>query len=327
MSVKTEVLRLLEQRGALPISGQEMAESLNVSRTAIWKAINSLRKEGYLINATTNKGYYLDSNNDIISEQGIRTFLSEENKNIPIITYKTITSTNTVAKTMAIEGAETKTVIVSDEQTQGRGRYGKEFFSPKGTGIYMSIIIRPDLSFVDSQLTTIYTAVAVCMAIERLTDARPKIKWVNDLFLNDRKMCGILTEASFDIESGSIESIIIGIGINFATKNYDFPEELTEIAGSLLPDNISRNMLIAAIIEEINTNLSGISEQELIDEYKKRSYVLDKEVTFVRNNTTIEGLAIDINEKGNLIVKTKDKIETLFSGEISIKLANAEKSH
>lgn len=321
MSVKFEVLRLLEERGSGALSGQEMAESLNVSRTAIWKAINSLREDGYMINASTNKGYFLDEDNDIISEQGIKAFLNDKNKNIPIITYKTISSTNTIAKKMAIEGALNNTVLVADEQTEGRGRYGKQFFSPPGTGIYMSIIIKPDLHFVDSQLTTIYTAVGVCKAIEKLTGETPQIKWVNDIFINGKKICGILTEATFNMESGTIESIIIGIGINFATKTQDFPDELTDIAGSLLPEGISRNMLIAAIIEEINTNLKGISNEELISEYKARSFVLGQEVSFERNKITIEGVATDINEKGNLIVKTVDNnIETLNSGEIRIKV-------
>ncbi len=320
MSVKSEVLNLLEQSGDKAISGQDLAEKLNVSRTAIWKAINSLREEGYIINATTNKGYTLDKNNNIISEQGIRSYLKDENKEIPIYTYSTITSTNTLAKSMAIEGALDRTIIVADQQTEGRGRYGKSFFSPSKTGIYMSIIMKPNIKLVDSQLITIYTSVAVCKAIETLTNLSPKIKWVNDIFLNNKKICGILTEAISDFESGSIESIIIGIGINVKTAEEDFPEELKDIAGSLFAEDISRNMIIAEILNEIFKNLEGIKEEDLIKDYKDRSFVLGMEINYDKGDETIFATAIDINEKGNLVVRRRDNtLDTLYSGEIHIR--------
>lgn len=325
MSLKSQVLTLLEKSGDDPISGQEMAQQLNVSRSAIWKAVNSLREEGYIINATTNKGYSLDNANDLISEEGIKQHLKID-KDIQLHIYKTLPSTNTLAKKMAIEGARDGSIIIADEQSQGRGRYGKSFFSPSGTGIYMSIIIKRDLNIEDSQLTTVYTAVAVCKAIEKLTNLSPKIKWVNDIFLKDKKICGILTEATIDFESGKIESIIVGIGINIQTRDEDFPDELTSIAGSLLPMDISRNMIIAQILNEFFIKLKSIKSDELIKEYKNRSFILGGEISYEKGNTLIHGRAIDINENGNLIVKTRDgDIETLNSGEIRIKLDNKDR--
>ncbi len=326
MIVKSEVLNLLEKSGESPISGQEIAQKLNVSRSAIWKAVNSLRDDGYIINAATNKGYVLDKNNDIISEQGIRQYL-DLNREVHILTFNTITSTNTVAKKMAIDGATDGTIIIADEQTEGRGRYGKSFFSPGGTGIYMSIIMKPDLGLEDSQLITIYTAVAVCKAIELITNIEPKIKWVNDIFLNNKKICGILTEATSDFESGKIESIIIGIGINIQTREVDFPDELSSIAGSLFPKDVSRNKLIAGILNEIFNNLKDLATEGLIKEYKNRSFVLGREISFYKNEVITYGRAIDINKNGNLIVIAQDgKTETLNSGEISIKWDSRDRS-
>ncbi|TJX13884.1 biotin--[acetyl-CoA-carboxylase] ligase [Tissierella creatinini] len=320
MSVKSEVLNLLEQSGERPISGQEMAEKLLVSRSAIWKAVNSLREDGYIINATTNKGYILGKENDLISEQGIKQYLDISNKKIQIHTYKTITSTNTMAKKMAIEGALDRTILIAEEQTQGRGRYGKSFFSPSGSGIYMSIIIKPNLNLEDPQLITIYTAVSVCRAIEKLTVLSPKIKWVNDIFLNKKKICGILTEATSDFESRTIESIIIGIGINISTREEDFPQELLSIAGSLFPKDVTRNKLIAGILNELFIGINNMNREELINEYKARSFVLGMDISYDKNGEIIYGKAVDINQNGNLVVKTRDgKTEILNSGEISIK--------
>lgn len=267
----------------------------------------------------------LEQNNNMISEQGIKAYLQEENKDIPIITYDSISSTNTVAKKMAIDGAKNGTVVVANEQTSGRGRRGNTFYSPPGTGIYMSIILKPDIFNTNIQLITIYTALAVCIAIEKKSAILPQIKWVNDIYLNDLKICGILTEATSDSKSGHIESIIVGIGINVFTKTEDFPGELSQIAGSLYPNDLSRNMLIAAIIDEILTNQSNISSTDLIHEYKKRSFVIGEKISYEKNNVTIVTRAIDINESGNLVVKHKDNtIDTLHSGEVRIRRLSNE---
>ena len=237
MSVKNEILHILESNKGSNISGQELADILSVSRTAVWKAINLLKDEGYPIEAASNKGYSLSVSSDFLSSEGIRLFLNEEYKNIPITVYKTIESTNSEAKLLAVQNAEHGTIVVSEEQTKGRGRFGRDFFSPSDSGIYMSIILKPKLNMENAVLITTAAAVAICDAIEKFTNKVSRIKWVNDIFIGDRKVCGILTEAVTNFESGMMESVIVGIGINVKTKNEDFPLELQDTAGSIFNDD------------------------------------------------------------------------------------------
>ena len=314
------MLRLLEENKGEPISGQKLAELLGVSRQAIWKAVESLKEDGHIINSSINKGYQLDSNSDLISAEGIRIFLSKENRDRPIIVFKTIDSTNSEAKRLALNGALHGTVIISEEQTNGRGRKGKSFFSPPKTGIYASFILKPKVNIDDAQMVTIYAAVSVCNVIENLTNLKPKIKWVNDIYLNGKKICGILTEAISDFESGTVDFIIVGIGVNFSTKQEDFPKEIQDIAGSLPKTNISRNQFIAALIDEMLKNANCIFQNNLIDLYKEHSLMLGKEIIYQKNLQTLYGKVLDINERGNLVVLINNsKIDILHSGEVEIK--------
>ncbi len=320
MPTKNDVLRLLEENKGEPISGQKLAELLGVSRQAIWKAVESLKEDGHIINSSINKGYQLDSNSDLISAEGIRIFLSKENRDRPIIVFKTIDSTNSEAKRLALNGALHGTVIIAEEQTNGRGRKGKSFFSPPKTGIYASFILKPKVNIDDAQMVTIYAAVSVCNVIENLTNLNPKIKWVNDIYLNGKKICGILTEAISDFESGTVDFIIVGIGVNFSTKQEDFPKEIQDIAGSLPKTNISRNQFIAALIDEMLKNANCIFQNNLIDLYKEHSLMLGKEIIYQKNLQTLYGKVLDINERGNLVVLINNsKIDILHSGEVEIK--------
>jgi len=320
MPTKNDMLRLLEENKGEPISGQKLAELLGVSRQAIWKAVESLKEDGHIINSSINKGYQLDSNSDLISAEGIRIFLSKENRDRPIIVFKTIDSTNSEAKRLALNGASHGTVIISEEQTNGRGRKGKSFFSPPKTGIYASFILKPKVNIDDAQMVTIYAAVSVCNVIENLTNLKPKIKWVNDIYLNGKKICGILTEAISDFESGTVDFIIVGIGVNFSTKQEDFPKEIQDIAGSLPKTNISRNQFIAALIDEMLKNANCIFQNNLIDLYKEHSLMLGKEIIYQKNLQTLYGKVLDINERGNLVVLINNsKIDILHSGEVEIK--------
>lgn len=320
MPTKNDVLRLLEENKGEPISGQKLAELLGVSRQAIWKAVESLKEDGHIINSSINKGYQLDSNSDLISAEGIRIFLSKENRDRPIIVFKTIDSTNSEAKRLALNGALHGTVIIAEEQTNGRGRKGKSFFSPPKTGIYASFILKPKVNIDDAQMVTIYAAVSVCNVIENLTNLKPKIKWVNDIYLNGKKICGILTEAISDFESGTVDFIIVGIGVNFSTKQEDFPKEIQDIAGSLPKTNISRNQFIAALIDEMLKNANCIFQNNLIDLYKEHSLMLGKEIIYQKNLQTLYGKVLDINERGNLVVLINNsKIDILHSGEVEIK--------
>ena len=325
MSLKNNVLHILELNKGANISGQELANMLCVSRTAVWKAINSLKQEGYLIDAASNKGYSLSFSSDVMSSEGINLYLNDEYKNIPLTVYKSLASTNTEAKIEAMNNAVHGTVIISEEQTKGRGRFGRDFFSPSESGIYMSIILKPNLSIDDSVLITTAAAVAVCNAIDKFTYVKPQIKWVNDIFIKNKKVCGILTEAVTDFESGGIESVIVGIGVNVKTKEEEFPGELQNIAGSIFNSHenfCTRNQLAAEIINNVLSISEELADKKFLEIYKERSMILGEYIMYNKNNEWLEGFAMDIDEYGGLLIINKDgKKETLHSGEVSIKKA------
>lgn len=319
MRLKNKIIEILEKNRDCSISGQELADKLSVSRTAVWKTIQSLEKDGYIIDASTNKGYKLNENSDIISYEGIKFFLSEKYKKFTVQIYKILDSTNTYAKKIIIDGAKHGTIIIANEQKAGRGRFGRTFFSPADTGIYLSIILKPQKKISDTSLITIAAAVAVCDTIKKTTCSEPKIKWVNDIFLNGKKICGILTEAVSDFESGIVESAVTGIGINIKTAEERFPEDLKRTASSLFPENISRNQIIAELINNFFELYENLSDKNLIERYKEYSLVLGKEITYFKDDKTQTGTAVDINENGNLIIKDKNKkTSVLESGEVTL---------
>ena len=322
MSVKNNILHILESNKGKTLSGQELADMLNVSRTAVWKAINSLKDDGYNIKSTPNKGYSLSESSDMLSAEGIRLYLNEEYKNIPITVYKTIDSTNAKAKLLAVQNAEHGTTIIAEEQTKGRGRFGRDFFSPSDSGIYMSIILKPELNIENSVLITSAAAVVVCNAIEKFTNVSPKIKWVNDIFIGDKKVCGILTEAVTNFESGMLDCVVVGIGINVKTRNEEFPLELQNTAGSIFIDDDSfiRNQLTAEIINNMLRISKKLESKDFMPAYKQRSMILGEHILYKKDNKWHEGYASYIDDYGGLVVYTEDgqKI-TLNSGEVSIK--------
>ena len=323
MSTKKTVLELLEKRRGESISGKFIAEKLNVSRNAVWKAIKELEKDGYKITAVTNKGYCLCDDNDILSVQGMLPFLTIEEGRNKIFIHNSLESTNKTAKEMAISGAGHGTVIIADSQTSGRGRYGRDFFSPPNSGIYMSFILRlTHLRFESPTIVTAFAAVSVCKAIEALTEKLPRIKWVNDIFLNEKKICGILTEAVSDFESGNIEWVVVGIGINFTAPAAGYPPELKNIIGSIFPDNnhtATRNHLAAEIINRMMNLENQYDKNEMFREYKKRLMMLGEKIKVIDPNEPFEATAIDIDDMGRLVVrKTDGEILSLSSGEISI---------
>lgn len=285
MSVKNEILHILEFNKGETVSCQELAS-------------------------------------DILSAEGIRLYLNEEFKSISIALYKTIGSTNTEAKLLAVKNAGHGTTIIAEEQTEGRGRFGRSFFSPADSGIYMSIILRPELNIENSVLVTTAAAVAVCKAVEKFTNASARIKWVNDIFIDDRKVCGILTEAVTNFESGMMDSVVVGIGLNVKTKNEDFPLELQDRAGSVLDDEhySIRNQLAAEIINNVLNIAGNLKDKSFMQEYKDRSMILGERILYKKDNDWQEGCALDIDNYGGLIVYTSDGQKlTLNSGEVSIK--------
>lgn len=319
MSTKSRVLGILEKNTGTHVSGEQIASMLSLSRTAVWKAVKSLQSDGYLISAAPNKGYLLEES-DVLSAEGICSRLLPKYANTVVIVKTSTGSTNADAKVLVAAGAQHGTVILAEEQTAGRGRYGKSFFSPKDTGIYLSIIGRLGLSFSDASMITTAAGVAVCRSIEAVSDLKPMIKWVNDIFLDGKKIGGIVTEAISDIESGTVESVIVGVGINFKTS--EFPEDLRSIAGPLFPKNfpLTRNAFAAVLINNLLDMFSDFPEKNFIDEYRSRSLVLGKEIRFLERNVWHTAQALGIDDKGGLIVETDGKIRILTSGEVSVRL-------
>ena len=327
-TVKAKMLKKLEECKGKAVSGEKLAADIGVSRAAVWKAVESLRREGYQVSASTNKGYILAEDSDLLSAQGMLRFLSEEayqsgEKNIFV--FKKLESTNKTAKQKVFEGAHSGTVVLAEEQTQGKGRLGRYYFSPPKKGLYMSVIIKPEFDTSKSLLVTTAASVAVCRAIKKVCGLDTQIKWVNDIFFEGRKICGILTEAISNFESGKIDAVIVGIGINCSIKTEDMPDEIRETAGSL-PPPVQRNKLAAEIINELMEILSRMGEgpyPSYMDEYRRRSMVLRKDIEVYSNYSDEykKAKAIDISDDGGLIVIYSDgRKDTLTTGEITIRV-------
>ncbi len=321
MDVKDQVLSVLENNRDRYVSGEELAKSMYVSRNAVWKAIKQLRAEGHSINAVTNKGYCLSGGDSIMSRQSVEKYLVT--KGLDLRVFKSVDSTNTYLKTPAEEGAKEGTVAIAEEQTQGRGRFGRSFYSPGGSGIYISILLRPSLSASQALLITTCAAVAVANAIERVSDRRAEIKWVNDVYIDGKKVCGILTEASLDMESGGLNYAILGIGINIYMPSGNFPDEIKNTATAIFdkkPDSDCRSRLAAAVIDEFMSRYKNIDSKEYLNDYRNRSMITGKRVTVIRGSERFEATAGEIDDDLRLEVVTDDgKREFLSSGEVSIK--------
>ena len=325
-STKEHILEVLEQQRGKKTSGAALADALGISRNAVWKAVEELRRDGWIIDAVPRQGYSLSAENDRISVQGIRTFLSPDARYCSdrIHVFPTLASTNQTAKEMALAGAEHGTVILADHQTAGRGRLSRQFFSPSG-GLYMSIILRPEaLPFRQTAFVTAFAGVSVCEAIEEVTGKKPGIKWVNDLLLDGKKICGILTEAVTNFESGSLDWVVAGIGINIHTRTEEFPPELRMLAGSVDPEGRIpglRNRLAAAVISCMAGQDVSLQQEQILEKYKARLIMLGRKITVVQGQDTWPATALDLSEEGHLIVR-KENGETLSlsSGEIRIRL-------
>ena len=254
-----------------------------------------------------------------LDRERIKSLLPDSCRDMEILVFDTIGSTNTEAKRLVSDGAKRNMLICAEEQTAGRGRHGKSFYSPEKTGIYMSIVIHRELPLNLAAGATTAAAVAVCEAIEKLTEKRPKIKWVNDIFLDNKKICGILTEAVSGDDKSVADSLVIGIGINISTV--DFPDDLKQTAGSLNEENIDKNVLVSKITEKVIAYTKDLENPTHIEKYKERCFVLGRKITYFKNGETLSATAVDIDENAGLVIKNETgETLTLNSGEISIKI-------
>ena len=320
MSTKNEVLgALMDAREA--ISGERLARRLGITRNTVWKAIEQLRAEGYVVEAVTNRGYRLLSAPDLIREVEILKWTTATAIGRRLEVHSRLDSTNVRAKQLAAQGAPHGYLVCADSQSGGRGRYGRSFFSPEHSGVYVTYVLRPNMPAERAVMITSMAAVAVARAIEKLCDADVKIKWVNDLYINGRKVCGILCEASLDFESGMPEYAVLGIGVNVAPMV--FPEELRDIATSIGNEcgaHPSRSRLIAEISNELEKLYGELETGGFMAESRRRSNVIGRDVTVIRGDERYAALVMDIDDQGRLVIRTESGVSRVGSGEISIKL-------
>lgn len=322
--IKDEVLRFLESHREAFISGEAMAEALQVSRTAVWKAVGALREDGYDIEAVNRKGYRLAEDSDVLSVASVGTCLQYADP-ARLTVLQVTDSTNLRVKALALEGAPHGTVVIADEQTRGRGRLGRSFVSPPGSGIYLSILLRPDRPGKDlgaAVPVTTAAAVAVCEAVRQLTGRDAGIKWVNDVYIGSRKVCGILTEAAADVETGSLDYAVVGIGINFRAAPEVFDEEVRERAGWIYEKDergIRRSELAAAVIDRMLWYADHLEDRSFIDSYRRYSIIIGRKIRCFHGNEVFDAEALDIDQDGGLIINTAEGRRTLSTGEISVR--------
>lgn len=348
MDTKSKVLSRLEESKGAPVSGSAIARDLEISRTAVWKAINSLREEGHLIDSSSGRGYTLATESDRLSREGIASMMAfAMDAGLEIHVMDSIDSTNKEAKRLAIGEPDNVQLIVANQQTEGRGRLGRSFYSPADTGVYMSFLFRPSFTIDKAPLATCAAAVAVTKAIRTVTGKQCQIKWVNDVYYNDKKICGILTEGVTGIESRKLDYIIVGIGINC------HPADLSAKAGSRAGDlggGLTRNQLVARIADELLPLISKLDPDVFMPYYSEHSMVLGKKIRIFKGGfdgaspeeaeepAPSEGAmtalksgalatAVNITKDGGLVVAYEDgRKETLTSGEISIRRMDSDRT-
>lgn len=321
MATKERVLSFLEEHKGNDISGAVIAASLGVSRASVWKAVETLRSEGYPIDAASKKGYRLANRSDILSKESIVPFLKPNSRIKEIHVYKEVDSTNTVAKQLANAGAPDGVLVAAEHQTAGRGRMGRQFYSPKENGVYFSVMRRLPFPAEVTTLVTSAAAVAVCRAIQSLYGIEAQIKWVNDVYIAGKKVCGILTEASMNFEHQTLDYVVVGIGVNVTAQEY--PPELASIITSLdqhTSEPIDRSRLIAAIVNELEDFCENLSARTFLPEYRARSFLIGQPIRVISPMQTYEAKAIEIDDDGHLVVQTADgTIKTVNSGEVSVR--------
>ena len=316
MATKEKLLSLLTEHPGSYLSGEELAQQLGVSRAAVWKAVKALKGQGCTIDAVTNKGYCLRDSWDLLSEAGIAEKIDRDFWKIQ--TASTLPSTNSALRDLANTGAPEGTVLIAEGQSAGRGRMGRSFFSPENTGLYLSILLRPrELSPAQALQITTMAASALCLAIEEVTGKSPGIKWVNDLFWEGKKICGILTEASFSMETGMLDYAVVGLGLNLYPPKEGFPQALSEIAGALLetPTKDTKNRIAAGFLNHFGGFYRNQQFQQAAGIYRAHSLLTGKYVLVGER----KALVLDITDRCQLLVEYEDgSRQALSYGEVSI---------
>ena len=325
--IRDDLLQILWQKEDSYISGEALAGRLGVSRTAVWKAMRQLAEQGYRIESVPHRGYRLSSDSDVMSAEGIARYLQHTELDLRV--YRTIRSTNSELKALAADGAPANLALVAEQQTAGRGRMGRSFYSPPGTGLYISLLLRPAVAAAKAMHMTACAAVAVSQTIEELTGRATRIKWVNDILIGEKKVCGILTEASIDCENGMLQYAVIGLGINIREPEGGFPPELAGIAGAVLDREQTldiRCRLAAGVLDRLCEYTGALDDPAVFKTYRERSFLLGKDVNILRPGAEpVAAHVVDLNRDYSLRVRLNDGSFTdLNSGEVSIRAAHVQ---
>lgn len=319
--MKAEILTILKDTDGY-VSGQELCERFGVSRTAVWKAMNQLKKEGYEIESVQNKGYHLVKTPDILSKNELVSIRKTKWVGTEICYFDVTDSTNTQAKSLGEGDAPNGTLVVAGKQESGRGRRGRSFESPAGTGIFMTLLLRPEIEPQNASMLTLVSALAVAKGIEHMVDLPVQIKWPNDIVINGKKVCGILTEMSAQMDY--VNYIVIGIGINVG--NEEFPEEIKDVATSIYLESgkhVNRAMLIEKIWEEFEDYYELYEKTQdlssLVKEYDNYLVNWGQKVRVLDSKEPYEGKAMGITDRGELIVDTWEARRLVSAGEVSVR--------
>ncbi len=330
MTTKQKLLSLFEEHRGEVLSGELLAKQLGISRAAVWKAIKELQRQNHAITSAVGNGYVLQSTSDVLTKEGIIHHLN--NKQVSVLVEDSVSSTNILAKEMAANGAVHGSLVAANCQTQGRGRLGRMFSSPANTGLYLTCILKNNIQITDGMRITVAAAVAVCRALKNVCKKDDvRIKWVNDLYLADKKCGGILCEASADMQTGMSAFVVVGIGLNLQEPCGGFDSDIKQIATSIFgtEQRVLRNELAAEIVNELFTICNNLHSGEFMQEYINLNIVPGKHVTVLRvtnSDTSGQGnnertaFAKEILNDGRLLVQYEDgQEEALVFGEVRIR--------
>lgn len=321
--MRTEILALLRSHIGSYISGEIISKSLSVSRTTIWKHIQTLRQDGYAVESHPRKGYCLRCIPDLLLPDEVTAHLKTSWLGHDIVYYKTIGSTNDEAKIMASAGKPAGTIVLAEKQTCGRGRMAREWFSPSSSGIWLSIILRPRILPKDAPKFTLLAAVAVNQAIVNCTGLPTGIKWPNDIMFQDKKIAGILTEMNAEMDA--VNFIILGIGINVNIQNADLPADLQSLASSLsilTGYSISRVKLLAEILLQLEILCEEACSDgfvRILNQWRQMAITLGQLVDVTSIERKFCGRAVDIDDNGVLLVETENGRELVLAGDVKVR--------
>ncbi len=334
-SMQDRILQIFLENPGIPLSGETLANRLSVSRTAVWKAVGKLRDTGYEITGTPKLGYRLKAPDGQNASSGhfnaaeITALLSPQAKEFfRIRIVRETGSTNSDVRDRGISGEQEGYVLLAESQTAGRGRQGRSFYSPKDSGLYMSILLRPALPASEAVLLTAMAGVAASRAVESLLQSSGSvmIKWVNDLYFHDRKICGILTEGVLSMESGGLDQAVLGLGFNLSEPPEGWPAEIREVAGSIFAEKTSgqdaRVRLAAAFLNEFLPLYLHLSEKTFLPEYRARMLLFGREVEVMDFDRPLgKALVTGLDDQCRLLVRFQgeDTITPIGSGEVRVK--------